>query len=144
MDRVREQLHMDTAYAMGLTGKNINVSAYRETGSLVGNITGAIVKDTHVIGATVSGTSRVGAMAGYVDKSQMMECSANGQTSATEAAVGGFVGEIVNVCADESVITDGRIDPKKLKPIAFDPCNNTYTGLGNVVGKAFGDGLKLK
>ena len=86
----------------GITGKNINVSAYRETGSLVGNITGAIVKDTHVIGATVSGTSRVGAMAGYVDKSQMMECSANGQTSATEAAVGGFVGEIVN----ESIIKD--------------------------------------
>lgn len=78
----------------GITGKNINVSAYRETGSLVGNITGAIVKDTHVIGATVSGTSRVGAMAGYVDKSQMMECSANGQTSATEAAVGGFIGYV--------------------------------------------------
>ena len=86
----------------GITGKNINVSAYRETGSLVGNITGAIVKDTHVIGVTVSGTARVGAMAGYVDKSQMMECSANGQTSATEAAVGGFVGEIVN----ESIIKD--------------------------------------
>lgn len=55
-----------------------------------------------------------------------------------------LVGEIVNVCADESVITDGKIDPKKLKPIAFDPCNNTYTGLGEVVGKAFSDGLKLK
>lgn len=37
------------------------------------------------------------------------------------------------------MITDGKIDPKKLKPIAFDPCNNTYTGLVNVVGKAFGD-----
>ena len=52
-----------------------------------------------------------------------------------------LVGEIVNVCADESVITDGKIDPKKLKPIAYDPCNNTYTGLGDVVGKAFADGL---
>ena len=55
-----------------------------------------------------------------------------------------LVGEIVNVCADESVITDGKIDPKKLKPIAFDPCNNTYLSLGDVVGKAFSDGLKLK
>ena len=55
-----------------------------------------------------------------------------------------LVGEIVNVCADESVITEGKIDPKKLKPIAYDPCNNTYIGLGEVVGKAFGDGLKLK
>jgi len=32
-----------------------------------------------------------------------------------------LVGEIVNVCADESILTDGQIDPKKLKPIAYDP-----------------------
>ena len=55
-----------------------------------------------------------------------------------------LVGEIVNVCADESVLTDGKIDPKKLKPIAFDSCNNTYVFLGDVVGIAFSDGLKLK
>lgn len=55
-----------------------------------------------------------------------------------------LVGEIVNVCADESVVTDGKIDPKKLKPITYDPCNNTYIGLGEVVGKAFSDGLQLK
>lgn len=55
-----------------------------------------------------------------------------------------LVGEIVNVCADESVITNGKIDPAKLKPICYDPSNNTYLGLGNVVGKAFSDGNQLK
>lgn len=55
-----------------------------------------------------------------------------------------LVGEIINVNADESVLTDGVIDPKKLKPIAFDPVNNTYVTLGTVVGLAFADGLKLK
>ena len=55
-----------------------------------------------------------------------------------------LVGEIVNVTADESVLTDGKIDPKKLKPITYDPMNNTYITLGDVVGKAFSDGLKLK
>ena len=55
-----------------------------------------------------------------------------------------LVGEIVNVCAEESVLTDGKIDPKKLKPIAYDPCNQTYISLGDVVGKAFHDGLQLK
>lgn len=55
-----------------------------------------------------------------------------------------LVGEIVNVSADESVITDGRIDPKKLKPITFDPCNNTYIGLGDKVGDAFNCGAVLK
>lgn len=55
-----------------------------------------------------------------------------------------MVGEIVNVSADESVLTDGKIDPAKLKPITFDPMNNAYIALGKVVGKAFGDGLQLK
>lgn len=55
-----------------------------------------------------------------------------------------LVGEIVNVNADESVLTDGKIDPAKLKPITYDPVNNTYIGLGSVVGAAFKDGLKLK
>ena len=55
-----------------------------------------------------------------------------------------LVGEIVNVSADESVVTDGKIDLKKLKPIAFDPCNNAYVALGEKVGNAFKDGLQLK
>ena len=55
-----------------------------------------------------------------------------------------LVGEIVNVCADESVLTDGKIDPKKLKPIAFNPVNNTYLAMGDKVGDAFGSGKALK
>lgn len=55
-----------------------------------------------------------------------------------------LVGEIVNVSADEIVLTDGKVDPKKLKPITFDPINNTYIGLGEVVGEAFKDGNKIK
>ena len=55
-----------------------------------------------------------------------------------------LIGEIVNVTADDSVMTDGKIDVKKLKPIAYDPAANTYVALGDVVGKAFADGLQLK
>lgn len=55
-----------------------------------------------------------------------------------------LIGEIVNVSADECVVTDGKIDLKKLKPIAFDPCNNSYVALGEKVGNAFKDGLQLK
>ena len=55
-----------------------------------------------------------------------------------------LVGEIVNVNADESILTDGQIDPDKLKPITYDPVNHTYIGLGKKVGNAFKDGLKLK
>ena len=56
-----------------------------------------------------------------------------------------LVGNIVNVSADESVLGEnGRVDPKKLAPITFDPMNNTYIALGETVGQAFKDGGKLK
>lgn len=55
-----------------------------------------------------------------------------------------LVGEIVNVCAEERVLTDGKVDPAKLRPITFDPMNNAYLVLGEKVGNAFSDGLKLK
>ena len=53
-------------------------------------------------------------------------------------------GEIVNVCADESILTDGKIDPAKLRPIVFDPVNHDYLELGAKAGKAFSEGNKLK
>lgn len=55
-----------------------------------------------------------------------------------------LVGEIVNINADESILTEGAIDPAKMKPITYDPVNNKYIGLGNIVGNAFKDGMKLK
>lgn len=55
-----------------------------------------------------------------------------------------LIGEIVNVSADESILTDGKIDPAKLQPITYDPVNHNYLTLGEKVGKAFSDGKKLK
>ncbi|MCH5180776.1 MAG: flavin reductase family protein [Erysipelotrichales bacterium] len=54
------------------------------------------------------------------------------------------VGDIINVNADESVLTDGKIDLSKLRIISYDPVHHTYVELGNKVGHAFKDGLKLK
>ena len=56
-----------------------------------------------------------------------------------------LVGEVVNVSADEAVLDEnGRIDPAKLRPIAFDPVHNLYRALGEAAGRAFHDGLQLK
>ncbi|MBP5502904.1 MAG: flavin reductase family protein [Bacteroidales bacterium] len=54
-----------------------------------------------------------------------------------------LVGEIVNVCADESVLTDGKIDIAKLQPLIYNPSAHTYHVVGNKVGNAFSDGKKL-
>ena len=56
-----------------------------------------------------------------------------------------MVGEIVNVSADERILGEnGKIDPAELQPITFDPVNNAYLKLGEKVGNAFKDGVKLK
>lgn len=55
-----------------------------------------------------------------------------------------MVGEIINVCADESILTDGAIDPMKLRPITYDGMNRAYYVLGEKVGNAFKDGVALK
>ncbi len=55
-----------------------------------------------------------------------------------------LVGKIVNITADESVLTEGKIDPRKLRPITFDPINHTYLELGAKVNDAFSCGKQLK
>ena len=56
-----------------------------------------------------------------------------------------LVGEIVNVCADKRILDEnGKIDLNKFSPITYDPVHNTYRKIGDVVGKAFSDGVKLK
>ena len=56
-----------------------------------------------------------------------------------------LVGEIVNISVDESILdSKDKIDLEKFSPITYDPANHTYRALGEVVGKAFSDGTKLK
>ncbi len=44
-----------------------------------------------------------------------------------------IVGNIINVSAEESVLTDGKIDASKVKPICYDPVAHNYNVLGDVV-----------
>ena len=39
---------------------------------------------------------------------------------------------------------NGNVDINKVKPIMFDPFNNTYAVIEKTVGKAFSEGKKLK
>jgi len=54
-----------------------------------------------------------------------------------------FVGEILDVKADESVLRkDGHPDIKKIRPLVFAPGSQEYYGIGAVVGHAFAIGAK--
>ncbi len=56
-----------------------------------------------------------------------------------------LVGEIVNVSADESILSeDGKIDVSKLDPIVYDPVAHTYLRLGAAVGRAFFEGKSIQ
>ena len=56
-----------------------------------------------------------------------------------------LIGTIVNCLVDEEYLDEnGKIDIDKMEIITFDMVSNTYRVLGEVVGNAFKDGLKLK
>ena len=55
-----------------------------------------------------------------------------------------LVGRIINISADESILTDERIDIDKLQPISYDPVSNSYRTIGEKAGNAFSDGKQLK
>lgn len=76
----------------------------------------------------------------FVELPMTLECKMVSWEDDTER----LTGEIINIAADESILTEGKIDPAKLQPITFDPMNNKYIALGDVVGNAFKDGLALK
>lgn len=88
--------------------KDGSIQALREAGAVAGRMTGALVQDVHATGVTVSGTARVGILAGYIDKSQVLECSANGESAGTGSAVGGFAGEIVGGTVVRDCYSVGR------------------------------------
>jgi len=55
-------------------------------------------------------------------------------------ADGILVGEVVNMSADERILTDGKVDLAKLQPIVFDAAALCYRAIGAEVGKAWGAG----
>ena len=55
-----------------------------------------------------------------------------------------LVGKIINVSIDESILTDGKPDPKKLEAISYDPANHNYLLVSEIIGHAFEAGKSIK
>jgi flavin reductase (DIM6/NTAB) family NADH-FMN oxidoreductase RutF len=54
-----------------------------------------------------------------------------------------LVGEVVNMSAEERILSDGKVDLAKLQPIVFDAASMSYRAIGEEVGKAWGVGKKF-
>lgn len=55
-----------------------------------------------------------------------------------------FIGEIIETYADESILTNGKIDIAKVNPLLFDMNSIQYWSLGEPAGKAWNAGKKMK
>jgi len=55
-----------------------------------------------------------------------------------------FIGDVVTVHADESVLSDGKLDPKKVDPLLLTMPDNRYWRLGQTPGNAWSIGKALK
>ena len=49
----------------------------------------------------------------------------------------------MNVLADEKVLVNGKVDPKKLNAFVFDQFQNGYYAIGEKVGTAWDAGAKF-
>ena len=56
----------------------------------------------------------------------------------------GVIGKVLRTSVEEANIKDGKVDVDSLEAIAFDPYTHGYYKVGDRVGDAFKDGLKLK
>lgn len=54
-----------------------------------------------------------------------------------------FIGEVINVYASEAVLTDGKVDPVKLRPFVLTMPGNTYWALGETAGEAWSIGKAM-
>lgn len=71
----------------------------------------------------------------------VLECKLVNYDKETEICTG----EVVNVSVEEEILDEkGKVDLNKFKPICYDCDTHGYYTLGEKVGKAFFDGLKLK
>ena len=59
-------------------------------------------------------------------------------------ADGTLIGEVINQSADESILTDGKVDLAKLQPIVFDAAAVCYRSVGGPVGGAWQAGKKFQ
>ncbi len=87
----------DKVELRNIVAKDISVSNRNQNvGGLIGTMTYGDLENVHIIGGNLTGTSRVGLLAGYVGASHIKASSSNGIIEATGTACGGLIGDAIN------------------------------------------------
>lgn len=147
-------MQSDTAEITLMLGKHKTTENFEKTGAFTvafGTVDTVLISDYFGVetGAKVNKIERAGCQvhksahvnAPIIEEYPLtLEC----KVKSWDTETGYLIGEIVAAQADDSILTDGKVDLGKLRPIIFDPSFNAYRVVGEVVGKAFSDGLKLK
>lgn len=55
-----------------------------------------------------------------------------------------MVGELVQTYAEDNVLSEGKVDIAKLRPLLFDMASKKYWSLGKAIGNCWNDGKVLK
>lgn len=132
--KTTENLKKTGAFTVAFATKNtVQISDY------FGVETGANVNKIEKAGVHVHKSAKVNAPI-IEEYPLVLECEVKEWNEEREM----LVGKIVSQHADESILTDGKVDLGKLQPIMYDASFHVYRVIGEVVGNAFKDGLAIK
>lgn len=88
---------VDYSEIKNVLGKNITTtSTNKQVGGLFGSMTNSYIENVHITESKVSGDSRVGVLAGYINRVQIQESTANGKATSKGSATGVLIGEVQN------------------------------------------------
>lgn len=131
--KTTENLELKKAFTVGFaTKKTVEISDY--FGLVSGSKEDKIAKSgVHVVKSN------------FVDAPIIEEYPLTLECTVDSFENGELIGKVVNCSVDENYLDEnGNIDVDKMEIITYDMVSNTYRVLGDIVGNAFKDGLKLK
>lgn len=131
--KTTENLELKKAFTVGFATKNtIEISDY--FGVVSGSDEDKIAKS----GVHVTKSS-------FVEAPVIEEYPLTLECTVDSFEDGELIGTVVNCSIDDMYLDEnGKINVDKMEIVTFDMVSNTYRVLGDVVGNAFKDGLKLK
>ncbi len=131
--KTTDNIKLKRAFTVGFATKDtVEISDY--FGVVSGNQEDKIAKaGVHVINSN------------FVDAPIIAEYPLTLECTVDSFENGELIGNVVNCSVDEKYLDEnGKIDVDKMQIISFDMITNTYRVLGDIVGNAFKDGLKLR